>query len=921
VPMAPVVTTQVATVTMSGEGVPLTPSISTQPASQTITAGQTATFSVTATGAASLSYQWKKTGTAINGATSSSYTTPSETTSDTGSQFTVVVSNSAGNATSTAATLTVNAGPGAPLQIATSLLANAQAGIKFQASLAATGGAPPYQWSIASGAFPPSISLNAASGSLSGTPSQGGQFDFSVQVSDSSSPTPQTAMKALTLSVLAFALQITPGGLPSGQVGLPFQATITGSGGVTPYTWSITGALPSGLSLNASSGGIAGTPTQAGTSAFTIVLMDSMGQTAQKSSSITIAAAGPPASGQVVITPSTPPAVNQGTTFQFTANAAGTWSCSGTDSSGATTPCKGSINASTGLYTAPATVTALHSYGGFQLLPNNHIFNTRIDSLPVNPNNSAWMTVVNVGGSPNYSFDFPLNYVTPSTPTQNMAFYYTPANNGTYEVPDFPDATLESGWFSARTNQPPDHHMEMIDTTSGQFEEFYQYYAVGLSRSCLTCNSQSGIKYAPTSYALPAASTDAAGLQLMPLQLGIQEMEQAVVTGGTINHALRNTFGLGFECSCNIWPATTFATDGGTVPFGARARLKASFDISKYSPIAKILLTQLKQYGMINADGGNNWPMSAERGRWPKAYVDALKEVAGIGPNLVNNMEFVDESALMVSPMSGLTTVNRELVTFIRASDSATTSVDVALQGVAVNLPQDVLYIQAGTPAQQFTAFVNIGSVTWSTSPSIGTLTSGGLYTAPASIGSTTTMTVTATSVVNPSVAASMTVTIFPIGVIRVLPSDNTNYVDSLGNTWTAETGVSNLEDDLGCCSADDRGTFANITDKQLWYSHFSKANDIHLDFRVPAGTYQITYRLGTWFSPGTLIVKLGAQGQILADNVDLAASAGGIHLPYSFTSTISVGSDNKLSFGVWNTGTGTNGSAGLSSFQIAPSH
>src|SRR5205823_1589193 len=83
------------------------PSITTQPASQTVTAGQTATFTVAATGTAPLSYQWQKDGLPI-GANSPSYTTPATTTDDDGAQFTVTVSNSAGSATSDAATLTVN---------------------------------------------------------------------------------------------------------------------------------------------------------------------------------------------------------------------------------------------------------------------------------------------------------------------------------------------------------------------------------------------------------------------------------------------------------------------------------------------------------------------------------------------------------------------------------------------------------------------------------------------------------------------------------------------------------------------------------------------------------------------------------------------------------------------------------------------
>ena len=83
------------------------PVITTQPANRTVTAGQTATFSVSATGTAPLSYQWQKGTTTITGATSANYTTPATTISDNGAQYRVVVSNSVGNATSNSATLTV----------------------------------------------------------------------------------------------------------------------------------------------------------------------------------------------------------------------------------------------------------------------------------------------------------------------------------------------------------------------------------------------------------------------------------------------------------------------------------------------------------------------------------------------------------------------------------------------------------------------------------------------------------------------------------------------------------------------------------------------------------------------------------------------------------------------------------------------
>jgi Immunoglobulin domain len=85
------------------------PLITAQPAAQTIVIGQTATFTVAASGKAPIAYQWQKNGAAIDGATSATYTTPATTAADDGAMFSVVVSNSAGKATSNAARLTVAA--------------------------------------------------------------------------------------------------------------------------------------------------------------------------------------------------------------------------------------------------------------------------------------------------------------------------------------------------------------------------------------------------------------------------------------------------------------------------------------------------------------------------------------------------------------------------------------------------------------------------------------------------------------------------------------------------------------------------------------------------------------------------------------------------------------------------------------------
>jgi Immunoglobulin domain len=93
----------------SDPGAASAPMITAQPAAQTIVIGQTATFTVAASGRAPISYQWQKNGAAIDGATSAAYTTPATTAADDGAMFSVVVSNAAGNATSNAARLTVAA--------------------------------------------------------------------------------------------------------------------------------------------------------------------------------------------------------------------------------------------------------------------------------------------------------------------------------------------------------------------------------------------------------------------------------------------------------------------------------------------------------------------------------------------------------------------------------------------------------------------------------------------------------------------------------------------------------------------------------------------------------------------------------------------------------------------------------------------
>jgi len=220
------------------------PSITSQPVSQIITAGQTATFSVTASGTAPLSYQWNKNGTAISGATSASYATPAETTSDNGAQFAVVVSNATGNITSAAATLTVNAVAVAPSITSQPIGQTIAAGQTATFSVTASGTAPlGYQWNkngtAISGAASSSYSTPAETTSDNGA-------KFTVVISNGAGNVTSNAA-TLTVNAAAFLLSAAPTSLNFGNVNtgasstLPVTLTNSGNSNVTISNVSISG--------------------------------------------------------------------------------------------------------------------------------------------------------------------------------------------------------------------------------------------------------------------------------------------------------------------------------------------------------------------------------------------------------------------------------------------------------------------------------------------------------------------------------------------------------------------------------------------------------------------------------------------------------------------------------------------------------
>jgi hypothetical protein len=257
------------------------PAITTQPVSQTVIVGHSATFSVAATGTAPLTYQWKKNGAPIGGAISSSYSTPATISTDNGAQFTVVVSNLAGNATSNPAPLTVNTPPAITTQPVGQTV---MVGQPATFSVAATGTAPmAYQWQKGGVAIAGARSSAYTTGATLST-DNGAQF--TVMVSNAVS---NVMSNPATLTVnTPNPLQITTSQLSGGTVAAAYTATFNATGGSPSYSWTLlSGALPPGLSLN-TAGNISGTPTLAGNFPFMVQVKDTLGNAASGTFSINI---------------------------------------------------------------------------------------------------------------------------------------------------------------------------------------------------------------------------------------------------------------------------------------------------------------------------------------------------------------------------------------------------------------------------------------------------------------------------------------------------------------------------------------------------------------------------------------------------------------------------------------------------------
>jgi len=155
----------------------------------------------------------------------------------------------------------------------------------------ASGGTLPYTWFLTAGALPSGLTLESR-GFLSGKPTAAGSYPITIQVGDSSVPQ-KTATRSFTIIVAASSdLHITSVAHPVGHLDKQYVSVLGAEGGSPPYGWTVVGGtLPPGLTLSPA-GTIEGTPSAAGTFAFSLRVQDVASATAMKSAKIKVIAAG-----------------------------------------------------------------------------------------------------------------------------------------------------------------------------------------------------------------------------------------------------------------------------------------------------------------------------------------------------------------------------------------------------------------------------------------------------------------------------------------------------------------------------------------------------------------------------------------------------------------------------------------------------
>jgi len=270
----------------------------------------------------------------------------------------------------------------------------------------------------------------------------------------------------------------------------------------------------------------------------------------------------------------------------------------------------------------PAPSGPVPTVGGCQVFPADNAWNQVVTSMPVHPNSDAIIANIQAHGQTTIKADFGSNtqygipFVVVPAGQARVPIHYTAygdeSDPGPFPIPT--SAPIEGG---------NDHHVLVVQQGSCMLYELYHSVRAGSG-----WNADSGAMFDLNSNALRPRGWTSADQGGLPILAGLTRFDE--VAAGEINHALRVTFDHtqnGF-----ILPAHHVGgvSDANAPPMGLRLRLRADFDISRYTGQARVILNALRRYGLIVADTGSNWFISgATDSRWNDSDLRQLTNVSG----------------------------------------------------------------------------------------------------------------------------------------------------------------------------------------------------------------------------------------------------------------------------------------------------